>query len=72
MSFEDFAHFARLMSNAELAASLEWNAPLANKETACAVMLEAARRLRLEPEFVPAKQPSEPPTLKAYAMPAVT
>ena len=50
-----FAQFARSLSNAELAASLEFNAYYNRSETAKAVMHEAARRLRGEPEMVPAE-----------------
>ena len=69
MSFEQFA---RSLSNAELAASLEFNAYYNRSETSKAVMHEAARRLRGEPEMVPAENPPNPPTLKAYAIPEVT
>ena len=61
-----FADYAKLMTNGELAASLEFNAPHAKSDTARAVMQEAARRLRCEPEMVFAENP---PTLKAYAIP---
>ena len=60
------------LSNAELAASLEFNADDNRSETAKAVMHEAARRLRGEPEMVPAENPPNPPALKAYAIPEVT
>ena len=62
-----FAEFARSLTNAELAASLEFNAYYDRSETAKAVMHEAAGRLRLEPEFVPAISSNQPPSLKAYA-----
>ena len=62
-----FTEYANRMTNTELAASLEFNAPYAKSDTAHAVMLEAARRLRAEPDLVPALQPRRPPSLTAYA-----
>jgi hypothetical protein len=67
-----FEQFARSLSNAELSASLEFNASYNRSATAKAVMHEAARRLRGEPQMVPAENPPKPPTLKAYAIPEVT
>jgi hypothetical protein len=64
-----FTEFARSLTNAELAASLEFNAYYNRSGTAKAVMHEAARRLRLEPEFVPAISSNDPPSLNAYATP---
>jgi hypothetical protein len=63
-----FKEFARSLTDEELAASLEFNAYYNRSETAKAVMHEAARRLRGEPEMVPDTRPRKPPTLKAYAI----
>jgi hypothetical protein len=64
-----FKEFARSLTDEELAASLEFNACYNRSATAQAVMHEAARRLRGEPEMVPAAAPHKPPELKAYAIP---
>ena len=61
-----FADNAKLMTNGELAASVEFNAPHAKSDTARAVMQEAERRLRCEPEMVFAEKP---PTLKSLCHP---
>jgi hypothetical protein len=61
-----FAKHASNMTNAEIAASLEYNAVHAKTSTARAIMLEAARRLRnhREPQHVEPPSPENPP-LKA-------
>lgn len=60
----NFTGFARSLNNNDLAATLEFNAYFNHSETAKAVMEEAARRLRGEPQPLPV--PSEPPETRGY------
>jgi hypothetical protein len=66
----DFLAYAKTLNNHELAESLDYNSANAKTDIMRAVMLEAARRLKDDPEphFVEPKPPDMPP-LKAYAMP---
>ena len=62
-----FSEFARTLTNVEIAKSLEYDAPRAPSDHARAVMIEAAKRLRLEPP-VTADLPAGPlDTLRAEA-----
>jgi hypothetical protein len=63
-----FAKHASNLTNAEIAASLEYNAVHARTSTARAIMQEAARRLRdhRETQLVDPPSPDNPP-LKAEA-----
>ena len=63
--------YAHGLTNAELAAILEYSSNYHEAEIAIAAMREAAKRLREEPEpHFASSAPSGLPPLKAYAIPA--
>ena len=63
-----FDEFTAILTNAQLAKALEYIAPRLDSELARAIMQQAAKRLRGEPEphFGTSPPPDLPP-LKAYA-----
>ena len=57
------------MTNDQLAKALEYIGSAMKGGISDAVLKEAAKRLRCEPEMVPASRPQKPPTLNSYAIP---
>jgi hypothetical protein len=67
---QDFAAYARTLTNMELADSLDYNSAYARSDMAKAAMIEASRRLRDGGETQLVEPPSRGnPPLKAEAVP---